>query len=68
MVWLKACPKCKGDLFLEDDSQDRYLACLQCGQRIYSQRPNTVPEKISIDAWFDIDEVETVLSQELVSV
>ena len=31
MVWLKGCPKCKGDLFLEHDSYGKFQTCLQCG-------------------------------------
>jgi uncharacterized protein YbaR (Trm112 family) len=31
MVWLKACPKCKGDLFLDEDHYGKYKSCIQCG-------------------------------------
>lgn len=31
MVWLKACPKCKGDLFLDKDHYGKYQSCIQCG-------------------------------------
>ena len=31
MIFLKACPKCLGDLMLESDIYGKYLACLQCG-------------------------------------
>ena len=31
MVWLKGCPKCKGDLFLEQDNYGKFQTCLQCG-------------------------------------
>ena len=31
MVWLKACPKCKGDLFLDQDHYGKYQSCMQCG-------------------------------------
>ena len=31
MVWLKACPKCKGDLFLDEDHYGKFKSCVQCG-------------------------------------
>lgn len=31
MVWLKACPKCKGDLFLDEDHYGKFKTCIQCG-------------------------------------
>jgi uncharacterized protein YbaR (Trm112 family) len=31
MVWLKACPKCKGDLFLDEEHYGKYKSCIQCG-------------------------------------
>jgi uncharacterized Zn finger protein (UPF0148 family) len=31
MVWLKACPKCKGDLFLDEDHYGKFKSCAQCG-------------------------------------
>lgn len=33
-LWLKQCPKCRGDLYLTEDLFDKYLACLQCGRRV----------------------------------
>lgn len=31
MVFLKACPKCSGDVTLDRDRYGQYLECLQCG-------------------------------------
>jgi hypothetical protein len=31
MVWLKACPKCQGALFLEEDRFGQFKSCVQCG-------------------------------------
>ncbi len=31
MLWLKACPRCHGDVVLERDSRTIYLECVQCG-------------------------------------
>ena len=32
MFYLKACPKCQGDLTLEKDAYGAFLKCLQCGK------------------------------------
>ena len=34
MMWLKACPRCKGDLYQETDRFGRYVSCAQCGLSI----------------------------------
>ncbi len=31
MYWLKSCPKCRGDLCLEQDHYGAFQTCLQCG-------------------------------------
>jgi hypothetical protein len=31
MIKFKACPKCKGDLYLNRDMYGKYLNCFQCG-------------------------------------
>lgn len=31
MLWLKGCPRCHGDLFLERDIGATYVVCIQCG-------------------------------------
>ena len=33
MFWMKGCPRCKGDLFLDQDASSRDVVCLQCGYR-----------------------------------
>ena len=35
MFWVKACPRCKGDLFLDNGPYSQDIVCLQCGHRIY---------------------------------
>ena len=35
MFWVKACPRCKGDLFLDNGTYSQDIVCLQCGHRIY---------------------------------
>ncbi len=31
MMWLKACPRCRGDLFLDSDYYGPSVSCIQCG-------------------------------------
>ena len=31
MIYLKRCPRCKGDLHEGSDTFGSYIACLQCG-------------------------------------
>jgi hypothetical protein len=31
MVWLGACPRCRGDLHLDHDYYGEFVSCLQCG-------------------------------------
>jgi hypothetical protein len=30
--FFKACPKCKGDMYLDSDAYGAYRKCLQCGR------------------------------------
>ena len=31
MIWLKECPKCQGDLVLDQDHYGKFKTCVQCG-------------------------------------
>ncbi len=31
MMWLGACPRCRGDLHLDSDHFGKFVSCLQCG-------------------------------------
>lgn len=31
MIYLRSCPKCHGDMYLEKDSYGTFRQCLQCG-------------------------------------
>lgn len=42
MMWLKGCPKCRGDLYEEPaigarSVASRYISCLQCGHTLSDQ-------------------------------
>ena len=30
-MWLKACPKCEGDLYLQHEIDGKDIVCAQCG-------------------------------------
>ena len=32
MMWLKACPRCRGDLIRQYEVDGPYVGCLQCGR------------------------------------
>ncbi len=34
MIYFKGCPKCKGDLYLEEDFYGSFFKCFQCGHLI----------------------------------
>ncbi len=40
MYWLKACPRCAGDLRTEKDIYGAYVACIQCGYVLTSDEEN----------------------------
>ena len=44
MFWLRACPRCNGDVFLEEDTDGYYVVCLQCGYLFEVQRQASVKE------------------------
>jgi hypothetical protein len=34
MIWLKGCPRCRGDLFGQRRDTETALSCLQCGHEV----------------------------------
>ncbi len=34
MLWLKGCPRCRGDLYEERDQYGYVVACFQCGHEL----------------------------------
>ncbi len=43
MFWLKACPRCKGDLHEVRDVGDTYVSCLQCGRILTEAQEKSLP-------------------------
>ena len=42
MYWLKACPRCPGDLHEESDLYGAYVACIQCGYVLNSPEEDSL--------------------------
>lgn len=42
MIWLKACPRCRGDLFLDSDAYGRFVSCIQCGNILEKAQEETL--------------------------
>jgi uncharacterized protein YbaR (Trm112 family) len=42
MIYFKACPKCRGDIYLDRDAYGAYKKCLQCGRifEVEAQQPS----------------------------
>ena len=38
MIYFKACPKCRGELYQDRDAYGHFRKCLQCG-RIFESQP-----------------------------
>ena len=38
IMWQRACPRCSGNLFIEDIVAEWCVVCLQCGYRKYINR------------------------------
>ena len=49
MFWLKGCPHCSGDLYVDQDQYGSFVSCLQCGlNREVCSQPGE-PLEISAD-------------------
>ncbi len=43
MFWLKACPRCHGDLHDIREVGDHYVSCLQCGRILTAEQEKALP-------------------------
>ena len=43
MYWLKACPRCHGDLHEVKDVGAQYVTCLQCGRILTAEQEKDLP-------------------------
>ncbi len=46
MMWLKSCPRCRGDLLADSDYYSRYLTCIQCGETLEESQQSIVQETV----------------------
>ena len=42
MLYFRSCPRCKGDMHVNRDMYGTYKECLQCGNMIDIERPNSL--------------------------
>ena len=45
MIKFKVCPRCNGDLYLNEDIFGKYLNCLQCGYMKDEEAPAVIYKK-----------------------
>jgi DNA-directed RNA polymerase subunit M/transcription elongation factor TFIIS len=46
---LKACPECKGDMYLDSDAYGTYWKCLQCGRLFELEARRTATSETGTD-------------------
>jgi DNA-directed RNA polymerase subunit M/transcription elongation factor TFIIS len=46
MIWLKACPKCRGDLVLDSDYYGNYVSCIQCGHSLEQSQQSQLQQRL----------------------
>ena len=49
MYWFKQCPRCSGDLVVEDDVYGIFVSCMQCGMCKDVASAEIDPSKISLE-------------------
>ena len=52
IVWSQRCTKCKGQFYLEENEDGKYLTCIQCGHSEVFKGPDAghAPEDAHSDA------------------
>jgi Zn ribbon nucleic-acid-binding protein len=52
-IWYKSCPKCHGDLALEQDYTGNFRVCIQCGfsqELVVKRQPMEVTRRVPVAA------------------
>jgi len=44
--YFKACPKCRGDMYLDEDAYGVFAKCLQCGRIFESANGQSKRDKV----------------------
>jgi hypothetical protein len=45
MMWFKACPRCRGDMFMDSDYYGPVVSCIQCGHTLQQPLSATRPSR-----------------------
>ena len=57
MIYFSACPKCRGDLTIGQDSYGSFISCLQCGfMRDIETKPAPVKAMAAKRGWYADEE------------
>lgn len=57
MIYFNACPKCHGDLMMNQDGYGSFVSCLQCGfMRDIDVKPSTVKAPVATPVWYAEEE------------
>ena len=57
MIYFNACPKCHGDLVLNQDGYGAFVSCLQCGfMRDIDVTPASAKNRAVSRAWYADEE------------
>ena len=49
MMWLKACPRCRGDLVLDSDYYGNYVSCIQCGASLDKSQKSVLQQRLFVN-------------------
>jgi hypothetical protein len=49
MMWLKSCPRCRGDLVLDSDYYGQYVSCIQCGASLDKSQQGILEQRLFVD-------------------
>ncbi len=49
MMWLKSCPRCRGDLVLDSDYYGNYVSCIQCGASLDKSQKTILQQRLFVD-------------------
>jgi len=49
MMWLKACPRCRGDMILDSDYYGHYVSCIQCGASLDKSKRSLLQGRLFVD-------------------
>lgn len=49
MMWLKACPRCGGDLFMDSDYYGHFVCCIQCGVTLDKSQQTALQRRFFIE-------------------